>query len=206
MSSKRDPERHSNRHFCQSARIVAALALTVAVLGSAAAAQAPLQERILGRLITVPALSQRVEVRRIENGVGAFSGLRRTAATRIFGIVINEHGLVLPSAGVVLIRSIRDGRAVAHSDVDAQGRFDIRGVDSGLYTAELHNSAGSVLTASPAFTIGAGEVVQLTPVLAQTSFAGLTQFLSSGTASAINSAVAAGVMTVAPLPNVSPER
>ena len=195
---------HTLRRICRRVPLAVAVVSVLAV--PVAVAQQPLQEQILGRRIPVPPIAERIDVRPIEDQVGSFSGLKSPHATRIYGVVINELGVVLPAAGTVIIRSLADGRAVAQTKVDALGQFSIREIDSGMYIAELVNASGSILTSSPAFTVGVGQVVQLTPVVSQHTFGGLAQFLSSGTTSAVNSAITASILTVAPLPPVSPER
>jgi hypothetical protein len=200
MLSAAVPKLHSRRS------VRGLLAVLVLAIGAASVVFAqPIQERILGRRMAVPAIAERIQVVKIEDEVGSFSGLPASSATRIQGVVINELGDVVPSAGQVIVRRIADGQVVAETPVDAVGQFSIRGIDSGLYSAELVNSAGAVLTSSSAFTVGLGEIVQLTPVISQHSIGGLAQFLTSGTTSAISSAVTAGVLTVAPPPSTSPE-
>jgi len=184
---------------------VRSLAAASAVLiATQAFGQAPIQERILGRRIAVPPISERIEVKPIEDEQGSFSAVKSGGASRIYGVVINELGVVLPSSGILLIRSVRDGRPIAQTPVDPLGQFSLRGIDPGLYTAELVNSSGAILTTSPSFTVGLGEAVQLTPVLSQSSIGGLAQILGSSTASAVNSAASAGILAVAPLPPATP--
>jgi hypothetical protein len=201
MLTLRVPIFHTGRRICRRLAIVALMAAPAAPVMLAQ----PIQERLVSRHVEVPAISERIDVRPIDDQIGSFAGLKTTATTRIYGVVINEAGTVLPSAGTIIIRNLRDGREVAQSAVDALGQFNIRGIGSGLYMAELVNSSGTILTSSPAFTVGGGEVIQLTPVVPQHSFNGLAHFLNSGTTAAVNSAIAAGVLTVAPLPSVSPE-
>jgi hypothetical protein len=192
---------YTARRICH---VISGLAVVTAVVTTVMLAQ-PLQEQVFGSRVQVPAISERIDIRPIDDQIGSFAGLKSTASTRIYGVVINEVGVVLPSAGIIVIRSLMSGHPVAQTEVDTLGQFAIRGIDSGLYTAELVSSSGKVLTSSPAFTVGVGEVVQLTPVVPQRGFDGLSQLFTSGTTAALISAVSAGVLTVAPLPSVSPE-
>jgi hypothetical protein len=192
---------HTARRICH---VVSGAAVGTVVAATVILAQ-PLQERILGPRVQVPAISDRIEIRRIEDQIGSFTGLKTTASNRIYGVVINEVGVVLPSAGTIVIRSLMNGTEVAQTAVDPLGQFAVRGIESGLYTAELVNASGNILTSSPAFTVGVGEIVQLTPVVSQRGFDGLSRLFTSGTRSAVVSAISAGVLTVAPLPAVSPE-
>ena len=164
----------------------------------------PIQERILGQRIGVPPINERINISPIQEGVGAFSAPPAPTASRIFGVVINESGLIVPSAGYVIVRSLRDGKVIGQTQVDPLGQFSLPGVDPGLYAAELVNQAGSLITSSPSFTVGIGEIVQLTPVVSQSSLGGLSTLLGSSTAGAVNSAVSAGVLAIeTPVP-ISP--
>ena len=190
------------RHYARSlARpIVAAL-----LAGTVAFAQpGPIQERILGQRIAVPAINERINISPITEGIGAFSAPPAASTSRIFGIVINELGLIVPSAGFVIVRSLRDGKVIGQTQVDTLGQFNLPGVDPGLYAAELVNQAGSVLTSSPSFTVGIGEIVQLTPVVSQSSIGGLASLIGSSTSGAVNSAVSAGVLAVETPAPISP--
>lgn len=164
----------------------------------------PIDERILGQRVTVPPISERITVTPLEDGPGAFSATPSSGASRIFGVVINELGLIVPAAGFVLIRSLRDGKVMGRTQVDQYGQFSMPGVDPGLYSAELVNGAGGVITSSPAFTVGVGEIVQLTPVVSSSSIGGLASLVGNSTAGAVNSAVNAGVSALATPACVSP--
>jgi hypothetical protein len=189
-------------HFRSFARPVA----VVLLVGSAAFAQAPgpLQERILGQRIDVPPINERINIAPINDGTGAFTAPPGINTSRIFGVVINEMGIVVPSAGFVIVRSLRDGKVIGQTEVDKTGQFNLPGVDPGLYAAEVVDPSGSVLASSPSFTVDAGEIVQLTPVVSNSSLSGLTSLMGSSTAGAVNSAVNAGVLALDPRDPISP--
>jgi hypothetical protein len=173
--------------------------LTAALLvGTVLSAQGPgpIEERILGQRIGVPAINERINISPIQDEVGAFTAPPATTTSRIFGVVINELGLIVPSAGFVLIRSLRDGKIIGQTEVDQLGQFSLPGVDPGLYAAELVNQAGTLLTTSPSFTVGIGEIVQLTPVVSQSSIGGLASLIGNSTAGAVNSAASAGILAI----------
>lgn len=175
-------------------------------MGSVAFAQAPgpLQERILGQRIDVPPINERINIAPINDGSGAFTAPPGISSSRIFGVVINEMGIVVPSAGFVIVRSLRDGKVIGQTEVDKTGQFNMPGVQPGLYAAELVNQSGTVLTSSPSFTVGVGEIVQLTPVVTDTSLGGLSSLMGNSTAGAIDSAVNAGVLAIKTPDPISP--
>jgi len=185
--------------------IEVALILALAAGGSLVA-QGPIDERIRGHVLDVPPLSERISVKPIEDAEGAFLGLKPAAITRIDGVVINELGVVLPAAGVVIIRSLQDGRLVAKTPVDSLGQFSIRGLDPGLYVAELVGLNETILAATPAFNLGIAQVVQLTAVVPHSSLGGLAYLVGNGTAGALNSAVSSGILAIEPGVPVSPQR
>lgn len=178
--------------------------LALAATTAFAQGRGPIQEQILGQRIDVPPISERINITPIQEGIGAFSALPATIRSRIFGVVINELGLIVPSAGTVLIRSLHDGKVIGQTQVDNLGQFGVPGVDPGLYAAELVDGAGSVITSSPAFTVGVGQIVQITPVVPQSSLGGLASIVGSSTANTVNSAVNAGVLAVETLSPISP--
>lgn len=181
-------------------------AALVLLVGSVAFAQAPgpLQERILGQRIDVPPINERINIAPINDGSGAFTAPPGISSSRIFGVVINEMGIVVPSAGFVIVRSLRDGKVIGQTEVDKTGQFNMPGVQPGLYAAELVNQSGTVLTSSPSFTVGVGEIVQLTPVVTDTSLGGLSSLMGNSTAGAIDSAVNAGVLAIKTPDPISP--
>lgn len=190
------------QHF----RSLARPAAVVLLVGSVAFAQGPgpIQERILGQRIDVPPLNERINIAPITEGVGAFSAPPSSSRSRIFGIVINEVGLVVPSAGFVIVRSLMDGKVIGQTEVDAVGQFSLPGVEAGVYAAELVDQSGAVLTTTPSFTVGVGEIVQLTPVVSDTSFGGLASLMGNSTAGTVNSAVNAGVLAMDRAAPISP--
>lgn len=190
------------QHF----RSLARPAALVLLVGSVAFAQGPgpIQERILGQRIEVPPINERINISPITDGVGAFSATPGVSRSRIFGVVINELGLIVPSAGYVIVRSLKDGKVTGQTQVDPLGQFNLPGVDPGLYAAELVNQSGSLLTTTPSFAVGAGEIVQLTPVVSDASLDGFASLLGNSTAEAVNSAVNAGVLAVDPRAPISP--
>jgi hypothetical protein len=175
-------------------------------VGSVAFAQSPgpLQERILGQRIAVPPINERINIAPIVDGPGAFSAPPGLRTSRILGVVINEVGVVVPSAGFVVVRSLRDGKVVGQTEVDKLGQFNMHGVDPGLYAAELVNPSGSVISTSPSFTVGVGEIVQLTPVVSDSSLGGLASLMGGSTAGAVNSAASAGVIAIETPAPISP--
>lgn len=189
-------------HFRSLARPAAAILL----VGSAAFAQGtgPLQERILGQRIDVPPINERINIAPIVDGTGAFFAPPGIRSSRIFGVVINEMGVIVPSAGFVVVRSLRHGKVIGQTEVDKLGQFNVPGVEPGLYAAELVNQSGTVLSTSPSFTVGVGEIVQLTPVVSDTSLGGLASLMGDSTAGAVNSAVGAGVLAIETPDPISP--
>lgn len=176
------------------------------LVGTVAFAQGPgpIQERILGQRIDVPPINERINIGPITDGAGAFSATPGISNSRIFGVVINELGVVVPSAGFVIVRSLRDGKVIGQTEVDKLGQFSLPGVDPGLYAAELVNQSGTILTTSPSFTVGVGEIVQLTPVVSEYSLGGLGALVGNSTAGAVNSAVSAGVLAIDAASPISP--
>lgn len=176
------------------------------LVGSVAFAQgpAPIQERILGQRIDVPPINERISIVPITEGVGAFTATPTSSSSRIFGVVINELGVIVPSAGFVIVRSLQNGKVIGQTQVDTLGQFSLPGIDPGLYTAELVDEGGTIITSSPSFTVGIGEIVQLTPVVSQHSLSGLSALMGSSTAGAVNSAVSAGVLAIQTPGPISP--
>lgn len=189
--------------------------LVLALFSATLVAQGPIDPRVASRLVKVPPISARVTITPVDDQPGAFSTVAGGGMSRIYGIVINELGVVVPDSGQVVVRSLATGRVVAQGQVDSLGQFSIPGLDPGMYSAQLMNSAGGVVTSSPAFTVGIGEVVQLTPVVSSSSIGGIAQVLGSatgGASGAASSATAAAleaaantVPIVAPLVPVSPQ-
>jgi hypothetical protein len=164
----------------------------------------PIQERILGERFNVPPINERINITPITDGTGAFSAAPGVTRSRIFGVVINEIGIVVPSAGFVIVRSLRDGRVIGQAEVDKLGQFSLPGVDPGTYAAELVNQKGVIITTSPSFTVDAGEIVQLTPVVTDPSLGGLAALFGNNTAGAVASAVNAGVLAIDSREPISP--
>lgn len=186
--------------------------LVLTLFSATLVAQGPIDPRVASRLVRVPPISARVTITPVDDQPGAFSTVAGGGMSRIYGIVINELGVVVPDSGQVVVRSLATGRVVAQGQVDSLGQFSIPGLDPGMYSAQLMNSAGGVVTSSPAFTVGIGEVVQLTPVVSSSSIGGLAQVLGNATGGATSSATAAtlqaaanSVPIVAPLVPVSPQ-
>jgi hypothetical protein len=190
------------QHFRSLARPAAVILL----VGGVAFAQGPgpIQERILGQRIDVPPINERINISPITDGVGAFSAPPGISSSRIFGVVINELGLIVPSAGYVIVRSLKNGSVTGQTQVDHLGQFSLPGVDPGLYAAELVNQSGTILTTSPSFTVGVGEIVQLTPVVSDTSLGGFGSLVGNSTAGAVDSAVNAGVLAINTPAPISP--
>jgi hypothetical protein len=178
----------------------------VLLVGSVAFAQGPgpIQERILGQRIDVPAINERINIAPITDGIGAFTARPHASSSRIFGVVINEMGLVVPSAGFVIVRSLKDGKVTGQTQVDPLGQFSLPGIDPGIYAAELVNQSGTVITTSPSFTVGLGEIVQLTPVVPEHSLGAWSTLVGNSTAGAVNSAVSAGVLAIDTAAPISP--
>jgi hypothetical protein len=186
-------------------RSVSRLTGAIVVAGTVGFAQVPAPTpRIAGQRVDVPPLSERINIRPVTEGPGAFSKPRAARTSRVFGAVINELGFIVPSAGLVVLRSLEDGNIVAQTEVDAFGQFNVPQIAPGLYTADLVDDRGAVLTSSPSFTVGLDEVVQITPVVSQRTDGGLGALLRSGTAGVLYAASSAGVLAIQTPAPISP--
>jgi hypothetical protein len=165
-------------------------------------AQGPLRARqVQGSPTTLAPL----RVAPIEDSDGAFRAWRGSArGVTIHGIVVNHVGMLVPKAGVIVIRRLADGEPVGQTEVDALAQFTLRGFDPGTYAAELVDRGGSVIATSGAFSAGIGEVIQLAPVIPAGSASGLASMIGSATDGALNSAVSAGLNAVSAGLPVSP--
>lgn len=155
---------------------------------------APIQ---VGRLVGSP----------ITNAVGSFLPLRATSrGAEIFGVVQNHMGTPVPRAGTVILRELRTGRVSGTTEVNDMAQFSLRALPPGLYTAELFGSSGTVLASTPAFSIGAGQVLQIAQTIPVMPAQGLARVAASATSSALFSAASSGVLAVAPGASVTPAR
>jgi hypothetical protein len=190
----------------QHLRSLARPAVGLLLVGSVVFAQgtSPIQERILGHRIEVPPINERINIAPITEGVGAFSATPTARSSRIFGVVINELGVIVPSAGFVIVRSLQSGKVIGQIQVDPLGQFNLPGIDPGLYAAELVDASGVIITSTPSFIVGIGEIVQLTPVVTENSLGGLASLVGSSSAGAVNSAVSAGVLAIETPAPISP--
>ena len=174
------------------------------VAGAVVFAQESAPPRAVGQRVDVPPLSERINIRPVLEGPGAFSNPRAPRTSRLFGVVIDDLGFIVPSAGLVVVRSLENGVTVAQTEVDAQGRFNVPRIEPGLYAVELVDKDGAVLTSTPSFTVGTGQIVQLTPVVSRRTDTGLSSFLRSGTAGALYAAASVGVLAVQTPAPISP--
>ena len=138
--------------------------------------------------------------------IEAFEGLRhRRHTATVHGIVQNTRGQLVPEAGTVLVRSLTDGTVSAQVEVDRLAQFTIQNLDPGLYTAELVGRSGSVIATSNAFSAGAGEIIQLAPVVPTEPVSGLLSALGQATSSVVTSAASAGIIATNPGQPVTPQ-
>lgn len=176
-------------------RILAPVGLLVALLPvTSTQAQGP----ITGAPIRLkPLESGRIEGKPLEDTAGAFRGLRRTSGlTRIVGMVMTSNGVIVPSAGVVMLRSLTTGRVVGQVSVDPLGQFGLAGFEPGMYVAEVVDMTGSVIATSPAFTVGLSELVQVAPIIPVNPLTSFAYWAGNGAATAVNTATSAGVIAV----------
>jgi hypothetical protein len=137
--------------------------------------------------------------------VGSFAALRGSARyAEVIGIVQNQSGTLVPNAGLIRIRSLHTGALAATTQVNELAQFSVRSLVPGLYVAELVGSAGSVLASTPAFSAGAGEVIQVAQTIPVVPVQGLARALRSATSATLSSAAAAGILAVAPGVSVTP--
>jgi hypothetical protein len=164
------------------------------------------QGRLAGqpvRLQPATPVPQRLEP--IREGRGAFEPFRsRRNSISVYGIVQNHLGELVPRAGTVMVRNLADGAVVREAEVDALAQFSVKGLDPGVYAAELVGPAGSVLATSGAFSAGVGEVIQLAQVIPVAPVSGLLAALGDATSALVSSAASAGVLAVDPGQPVSP--
>jgi hypothetical protein len=188
----------------QTLRSLSRLPAVIVVAGAVTFAQEAARPRVVGQRVDVPPLSERINIRPVLEGPGAFSNARAPRSSRLFGVVINDLGFIVPSAGLIVVRSLENGIIVAQAEVDARGEFNVPRIEPGLYAVELVDESGAVLTSSPSFSVGTGEIVQLTPVVSQRTDAGLSALLRSGTAGALYAAASVGVLAVQTPAPISP--
>ena len=183
--------------------LLAVLAMLAAwFLGPTLSAQGPLRAK---PIVNAPLSNSPITIEPLDVGSGAFRKLRSNSrAITVYGIVRNHLGSLVPKAGLVVIRRLDDGRAIATTPVDEHAQFAWRGIDPGMYAAELVDDSGSVIATSAAFTANYGEVIQLAPVIPVSPVSGFSAWLSSATDAAINSANGAGVLAVSSGLPVSP--
>jgi hypothetical protein len=149
------------------------------------------------RTVLAPTVLERFRLEPITDTPGAFSGLRSSVkGATIYGIVQNQLGLLVPNAGVVVVRDLRDGGVVAESRVDELAQFAVRGFAPGLYTAELVDVSGGIIATTASFSAEVGEVIQLAPVVPVTPAGWLSTVVGNATSSAVSSAAGAGVMAL----------
>ncbi|HUE90001.1 MAG TPA: hypothetical protein VMO26_28305 [Vicinamibacterales bacterium] len=143
----------------------------------------------------------------IREGRGAFESVRpgRSSVT-VRGIVQNTQGELVPRAGSVRVRSLVDGTVAGRTDVDRLAQFTIAGLEPGIYTAELVGPSGAIIVTSAAFSAGAGEIIQLAPVVPETPASGIIAALGNATTSVVTSAASAGIIAVDPGQPVSPQQ
>jgi hypothetical protein len=148
------------------------------------------------RTVLTPTVLERFRLEPITDTPGAFSGLRSVKGATIYGIVQNQLGLLVPNAGVVLVRNLRDGSVVAESRVDELAQFTVRGFAPGLYAAELVDVSGGIIATTGSFSADVGQVIQLAPVVPVAPAGWLSTVVGNATSSAVSSAAGAGVMAL----------
>jgi hypothetical protein len=160
-------------------------------LGQLAAQEPGTAFRVPGtRIIAAPVRIEPVD----GSDAAGLGGITRSITIR--GIVQNHVGTLVPNAGLIVLRRLADGEAVGRTQVNSSAQFLLRGFDPGTYAAELVDHAGSVIATSGAFTAGAGQVVELAPVIPASPSSGLIAVLTSATDGALNSAMSAGLTAV----------
>lgn len=153
-----------------------------------------------------PVESPRIQGKPILDKPGSFTGVRRESShTRVVGIVLTTHGTVVPAAGIVLLRSLSTGRVVGQVHVDQFGQFALAGFEPGTYVAEIVDAAGSIITTSPAFTVGLSQVVSVAPIIPANPLSSFAYWATNGTATAVNTATNAGVIAVSEGSPTSPK-
>jgi hypothetical protein len=135
------------------------------------------------------------------------AALTASAAMRtitVQGVIQDFRGLPVPNAGVVILRDMTDGKAVGETRVDAAAQFVLPGYQPGTYAAELVGIDGQVIATSGSFTAGAGQVVQIAPVVTVIAPTGMPSVLGSVTDGALNTAMGAGLTAISAGVPVSP--
>lgn len=182
------------------------LAVVTMILGASALAAAQ---------VRMPAPAQRVRSAPLQparltgsptlEGPGAFVPMRGGASGgMVYGVVQNHLGVLVPDAGLVLLRNLVTGEVVAEARVNGLAQFSFRGLPNGLYTAELVGASGAVIASTPAFTAATGEVIQLSQTIPSLPIHAFGRLTSSATSSALTSAASSGVLAVAAGVPVSP--
>lgn len=186
-------------------RIVTAVALA-AMIGPPVfvAAQAPMG-RGARQVRAVPIqVGRHILGTPILNTAGAFSSLPAARGLTLVGIVQTHAGMPVPDAGTVIVRNLYGGHVAARTPVNGLAQFSVRGLPPGVYTADLLGANGTVLASSPAFTGGAGEVIQLAQTIQTIPLQGVGRVVSSATTSALSTAASSGVLAVSPGAPVTP--
>jgi hypothetical protein len=180
-------------------RAAAVAALAVAVLGLSAWVDAQVMTSAARHVRSVPIQSGRLVSAPITDAVGSFSPLRSNANTiNVFGIVQNHMGVLVPSAGVVVVRELLTGRVVGTTEVNELAQFSFRSLPPGLYTAELVGRSGGIIASTPAFSAAIGEVIQLSQTIPAIPLQGFARAAASATSSALSSAASTGVLAITP--------
>lgn len=149
----------------------------------------------VGRLVGAPVMS----------GTGAFAPLRGAPkGVHVFGIVQNHTGVLVPNAGVVIVRELLTGKVVGKSEVNDVAQFSIRSLPADIYTAELVGQSGAVIASTPAFSATAGETIQISQTIAAGPLQGFAKGVASATSTALVTAASSGVLAVRPGAPVSP--
>jgi hypothetical protein len=191
-------------------RLLRFLAFAGLIAAPVAAQQpGPIQEAIRGKRVaeTSRIEGRRMTARPIEDTVGAFTPMRNTSTrSSAIGSVQNYLGVLVPNAGEVVIRSLIDGRVVAHTQPDQFAQFLIRGFQPGLYTAQLVNETGATLATTGAFTAGPGETVGVTLIIPNSPLANVAAIFANSTSSVVDYAASGGVLAVKTGEPVSPEK
>jgi hypothetical protein len=137
--------------------------------------------------------------------VGAFSPLpRRSAGAEVFGIVQDTAGVLVPNAGMVVVRELLAGTVAATTAVNDVAQFSLRSIPPGLYTAELVSPSGAFIASTAAFSAGVGEIIQISQTIPRVPRTGFARTVSSMTSAALSMAAGAGVRAVAPGAPVTP--
>jgi len=141
-----------------------------------------------------PTVLERLRLEPMDDEPGAFAGLRSSVkGATIYGIVQNQLGVLVPNAGVVMVRDLHDGAIVAITRVDGLAQFVVRGFKPGVYVAELVDTSGGIIATTGAFSAEDGQIIQLAPVVPAAPRGLLATVVGNATRTAVSLAAFAGI-------------